>query len=1010
MAEINSQADFDALLQTNEARYEDATNTQFGTTADNFTVTQPGNTVLTTPSLASNDQTITFTADNCFINFTDDAATGGSATDNWLGGTLNITNSTLNYTGGGNENFVWPGFGAAGGNNVNTGQPVNQRYVSNLSNSRIIGAFTLQFQGANIAGHNLTNLDISQGPAPFFLFGMADLVMVFFSGATGQSATFPGAGAGGGPVHLRMDNPVGAGGPTAVLPQQWWGCFACNFTNWTAGPNSVYFNQIMQPGHFLNIGGAGQPALPTFFIVDGAFSPQIVANGFRLGSTSGNFTYVSGVSFRPRFRDNITQVQLTEDTPLDFGTRTIWGGQVTRDFTTLPTETTSAGIQIINDNGYVIENARNTDQSTFTEIAAPLFTGAAMPYWSYSHQSYSVTTGDTNTITPTNRDWVNSFQFADFQEVDLVAEAALNGRNTVADGRALVTDNAGLSTLADAFPAVKSIYYDGREDDFFFFQSTASEFNALSINVVLVEPTVDIAYNTTDLDLSIAGTFDLGGLTLSTTGAISGLHTLTDTANVARGAAPFNLTGNITRDQDILSVMYGNTVLAPAQYVLDFAANTIAVDDTILSPAGLILTVQYNSHTNSTLSNGTLNGNTLELGSLNFGNGIRIDNGVVNGLLSNNVAILGAVEMINTPTFHLTEDIDFTAVTFQGDITLTADTAVTVSVRTGQGITTTDPDVTINVLDAVIDFTNQPHPDGGRFAVLRWNGTAWVQVGTTQSVAANGTATIRSTETGPHMALWRPLNRRFQTHFFRPNDVTLGEIAQYTVNNAPIADTLLYPANLATPTPTITWSTTTINTSMELLGEVDGTTANTAPNASETQFLLLGSYLDNDYLDVVITRILNLGQTTPDGDLISRDIIFPTSPAETAIDGEFVQLDTGAANGSQQFLTSVVGRDINGNDNTGMLANAIVATISGTETGTGTNISFPAVSLLANPAGITVAEVTGAVASLTEPIERGISYTVGTLDANPIIQAPTGTTFDPTADEGTTAGYPDLGE
>lgn len=77
MANIADQAAFNALLQANEARYEDSTSTLI----QGATVTALNNFVVTTPSLASDSNASNFTADNCFINLTDTTST--SAGDNW---------------------------------------------------------------------------------------------------------------------------------------------------------------------------------------------------------------------------------------------------------------------------------------------------------------------------------------------------------------------------------------------------------------------------------------------------------------------------------------------------------------------------------------------------------------------------------------------------------------------------------------------------------------------------------------------------------------------------------------------------------------------------------------------------------------------------------------------------------------------------------------------------------------------------------------------------------------
>ena len=506
-------------------------------TTANVDIIQPRDTVLTTGSLGNNlannfaatpNQIASFTADNCFINFTDNAAAGGSSTENWLGGTLNITNSTLNYTGGGGAGFVWPGFGAAGGNNVNTGQPVAERSTFNFENTRIVGDFTLQFQGGNVGGrgatenesepHNLTNLDISAGPAPFFLFGMADLVGVAFSGSTGLSGTVPNAPPAGGPVYMRMDNPVGAGGPAAVLPQQWWGLFGCDFRNWTnTGANDVYINQITQTGHFSNIGGAGQPALPTIFIVDGQLSAEIIAQGFRLGSTGGAMNFVTGISFNPRLRDSATLTPTTDAVFINFNTADIWLAQEERNFNILPTREAGVGVRQINgatDFGFVLETDTNNSQAAIGTVNAPAAV-PAMNYWVYGLQNYDPTTRAVRTITPEARAWTNSMQFADFQDVDIMAESLLNGNSK---GQAENFATGGINAFGNAYAVGKSLAVDGRLTSFALAGSTANRF---TVNGNLsFGGTSAITANSFNVELS-GTTLDLNGMTLAPTGTLS---------------------------------------------------------------------------------------------------------------------------------------------------------------------------------------------------------------------------------------------------------------------------------------------------------------------------------------------------------------------------------------------------------------------------------------------------------------------------------------------------------
>ncbi|MDA7993455.1 MAG: hypothetical protein MPJ25_10500, partial [Pirellulales bacterium] len=343
---------------------------------------------------------------------------------------------------------------------------------------------------------------------------------------------------------FRIDNPAGSGGSAGaaqpVFTSVWWGLFGCNFTNWTDVTNTINVNQTTFSGHFANTN------TPTFFVVDGQFSNEITTTGFRLGTNRDNYNFISGVSFNPRFRDDVTLVETTNDVFVDFGTRTIHAAQATRNFDTIPVETTSAGVRQVNgagDNGFVIENTdangRNTDQTTGTpRLSAPAFTGNAMRYWVYDLINYSTVDGSTNTVTPTARNWTNSMQFADFQNIDLPAETLLNGRS-IADARTLNID--GAADARDFYPMTKALYNDDRDTNFPAFASTATNFNLGTVDLQIDTASNTDRPNAGDLRIHVGNTLDLAGLTITTDtfSLISGNVTMSN-GTISMAAANFN--------------------------------------------------------------------------------------------------------------------------------------------------------------------------------------------------------------------------------------------------------------------------------------------------------------------------------------------------------------------------------------------------------------------------------------------------------------------------------------
>ena len=122
---------------------------------------------------------------------------------------------------------------------------------------------------------------------------------------------------------------------------------------------------------------------------------------------------------------------------------------------------------------------------------------------------------------------------------------------------------------------------------------------------------------------------------------------------------------------------------------------------------------------------------------------------------------------------------------------------------------------------------------------------------------------------------------------------------------------------------------------------------------------MLSAYTDENYYETLRTHIDLLR--------VDDDIIIPSSSASTEADGQFIQLDT--ADGNQQQITALVNTDLNGDSMIGTLQ----AIIAGTEDGTGTTISFPAVQIFDNPEGITTGQVRTALSGDFNTITTNIN-------------------------------------
>ena len=1014
MANITAQnggpagQNFDDLLQTNEARYEDSTSTVI----QGANITALNNFAVTTPSLASDSNASNFTADNCFINLTDTTST--TAGDNWLGGSLNLTNSTVNYSGGvGGSGIEYPGF------RIVAGTDLNDRYVVDFNNSTLLcsrnnnARWTLHFQGAALAGHNLTNTTFGFGVVPYFLFGMADLIGVTFSGQSADTVASHGTGLDEISIcNMRIDNPNGTGGTSGaaqpVYNAEWWGLFGCDFRNWTDVTNVININQTTFFGHF--IGGSD----PFFFVVDGQFSQEILANGFRLGTDRGNYAFISGVSFNPLFRDNITTVPLSDAIQVDFAGNTIWEAQpvgANANFDTLPTVVNSAGVVNVNgagQNGYIIQINRNNDQVDASDpnnpprLAAPRFTNA-LNYWSYTHQSYAVADGANLNIIPTARAWTNSFQFADTQNIDLVAETALNSRD-LATATGFIAN--GLGNLNDVFPMLKALYYNSTLDtnvanrvNFPFGNSTPTEFNTADRNVTLVNSQLsDSTYTTDDVEIAIAigggNEFNLDGSTLDTgAGTLDGLfrteETFTVRFNNADQSTRFvTLANNINNAGNIASITIdGGAPISTIDYVVDPVANNIALSAALLSRTqNNTVVVTYDTAINTTISNGTLNVTSVDFANgLVLGTGVTLDDGQF--LTVPNVDF----NVANNPTIRFADaNVDltqrrigggqFTPIGIAGGTTITV-TSQQASDLFGLTLTQFDPadtsftGVTIQVApDTTFEFSIDAafrgrvgfgYRDGGLTGSGAFTHIEIVDYTVDQSAAF---PTIDTTHPGLQGT---------------NNIVIFTTGANYVLNTTEI--TITSNANQPIRTQVdgnVNMSASIGSASLDVIEQFDGTAmsgkidivisgAATTLSGAQTNALLATGRNDVDY----VTELL-------DGGLLTDYITFPTDETSAVtVDARFIKAD---ANTPQQAIRGVeMGFSTRSIDGTTMDV-----------------LNFP------SETGLSLFAVQEAFNNANAGINRGVSYTVGQLDRNPIIQAPTGSTYETSG--GNAVDYPDL--
>lgn len=585
MGNITSQADFDGLLQANEIRYEDGTTSIIqGVPVRVDDVAVAGSAplwpaIITTPSLASDSNDSDFTAENCFINFTNTTNSNNVANGAWSGGAFNATNCQIDYSGPTTGTGIqWPGFQRAVGQANNIAE-VNQRYTMNLQNSTLRcsrgGLWTFHFQGGALTGHNLAGLTLGLGVVPYALFAQNDWVNVQFSESTVNSGTH-GTVAGGSPVNFRFDQPSGINNiTTGVFQARWNGFFGCDFRNWNHLTTNFTSN-VNSSARFTWNTDTTTGDLPQIWMVDGQYSPQVALDGLSFqtndaGTTKTNFQWISAVGFNPIFRDNVTQTEIA-DVLIDLGrTNDVYrcfDNDANIDRTNFPQafNNTAANARVTptSDNGYVIRLRDNSDQLTLSRLLPPSNDGLDYNYWSYTHQSYDPTTRAVRTIRPSlTATWEDGFLFQSRRagavqnsyQVEAVASEPLLTPNgsmiTKIQAEEFATN--GVESLGNAYAVGKTLAVDQRLTSFTLAESSGTDFR--------VNGTFDLASSSaitaSSFNLGVsAGALDLNGFTVRST----------DKFSASTGVTISDGTLNIAVESDLSNIEFGTGITLDGMY------------------------------------------------------------------------------------------------------------------------------------------------------------------------------------------------------------------------------------------------------------------------------------------------------------------------------------------------------------------------------------------------------------------------------------------------------------
>ena len=419
----------------------------------------------------------------------------------------------------------------------------------------------------------------------------------------------------------------------------------------------------------------------------------------------------------------------------------------------------------------------------------------------------------------------------------------------------------------------------------------------------------------------------------------------------------------------------------------DGAFPSVGTGNTITFPGDLTLTTQPDAHNyvgndvtirvaNSTTN--TISGEithfiltgTADLAGTNIPNGITLDGGTWNNFTGdlNNVTFANG----SNPTIQIASD-DITGWTTTGAATLVSTTARTVDITQEQvnsGLTAgTNVTFNITVIPYTIAFTHEADVSatGGQFAVFRRAALtgSWSQIGVTQPVTGSSQATVSIQSNVPEaqgefLAIWRPENTNHYTTVRRFNFTTTlpsPDAATLTVPNVSIPNVVL---TAETNPATVTWTSADVSddndgnpgaTHNEVIGTITGANL-TRLNGGQTQALMLEAYLSPAYMETLTSNVDAIfGTAAFDTTIDIWDLITPASSASTEAQGRYVQLTS--RDGDQQQLTAITNTDASA----GAITDFLTADLTGSETGTGRTIEFPAVQIFDNPQGISSDQV-----------------------------------------------------
>ena len=608
MAVINNQAEFNGLLQSGEARYNDGTETTLAASTVDI-VANPGHyfstPALRSTSVPSGDDRASFTLANGILNLRDNDIEEG----NWITGHMQVTDGVIYHTG--NGTFSYPGFQA----------PSNAtRYTLNWRNSQLRsnaapsagGTASVAWQFVAIADdpalNDFTGIEVINGVLvpPY---GYNDFINVTFSSDNIVDSSVGGTN---NRSRFRFNHQANAtNGDTGTNPAAWDGLFNCDYRNWadvttgvTDGIADVSFNVSTTSG-------------PIYFI-DGQYSADRIANGLIVvnGRPTGGSPRlaIAGQSWNPRFVDEVALTEV-EDLVVDVGARGVTFMQATTNRTERPAEQLNGGsannfVALNGRNGLLLETDREemvvseTNRVRLTIADNGTAVGQNIPYWSFTHSCYDNRT--VRRINSQRAEFEAGMQLSDasIHRILLASDAAfLNGR-TATQAEGLRT--GGISNLDDAFAVTKVYGTNNNQASFpIVVEGTALNFGAVNVELV-GDNSNDTIYSNVAINLAIldvdAGPNPLAGGTIfneiRTTGTLSStentqLENLTFTVNTA------NL-NNITFGPDV--VMNGGTINNSDLDATDLTINgnvtfgarpsASALDWTLVDiPAGATLTI-----------------------------------------------------------------------------------------------------------------------------------------------------------------------------------------------------------------------------------------------------------------------------------------------------------------------------------------------------------------------------------------------------------------------------------